>query len=154
MASTSNARAGASGAGATTIGNSSDANSLHGKRTSPAIAGLSSGGSSTPASVANVEPNAEHFARSIALMSAAHIARGVGFESVQRSAGDALAEILGKYIQRIGVAAKDIAEHAGRTQPQATDVAMALEDMLPVPMDLPDLIKTLQTAKRPFPRGT
>ncbi|TYZ58877.1 hypothetical protein PybrP1_007154 [[Pythium] brassicae (nom. inval.)] len=94
----------------------------------------------------------ELFARSVALMAAAHVARGAGFDALQRSAGDALVEILAKYIQRIGGAAKDIAEHAGRTQPRATDVMQALSDMLPAPVELPDLIKALETAKRPFPR--
>lgn len=98
------------------------------------------------------EPSADQFARSVSLMAVAHVARGVGFESIQRSAGDAMAEILAAYIQRIGVATKEAAEHAGRTQPRATDVVMALHDMLPAPVDLPDLIKALQTAKRPFPR--
>lgn len=36
------------------------------------------------------------FARSISMMAVAHIARGVGFDAVQRSAGDALVDILGK----------------------------------------------------------
>ncbi|TMW55479.1 hypothetical protein Poli38472_010361 [Pythium oligandrum] len=106
-----------------------------------------------PGATAVAEPtSAEHFARSVALMSVAHVARGVGFEAVQRSAGDALVEILAKYIQRIGVSAKEVAEHAGRTQPRATDVTLALHDMLPAPVELTDLIKALETAKRPFPR--
>ncbi|GLE03993.1 hypothetical protein PINS_up012904 [Pythium insidiosum] len=98
------------------------------------------------------EASAEHFARSVALMSVAHIARGVGFDAIQRSAGDALVELLARYIQRLGVAAKETAEHAGRTQARASDVALALHDMLPAPVELRDLIKALETAKRPFPR--
>ncbi|DAZ95045.1 TPA: hypothetical protein N0F65_002779 [Lagenidium giganteum] len=92
------------------------------------------------------------FARSIAMMALAHIARGAGFDAVQRSAGDALVDILAKYIQRIGVSAKEIAELAGRTQPRATDVMHALNDLEPAPVELKDLIKALETAKRPFPR--
>lgn len=38
----------------------------------------------------------DHFARNVALMSVAHVARSVGFDAVQRSAGDALAGILAK----------------------------------------------------------
>ncbi|KAJ0400516.1 hypothetical protein ATCC90586_009739 [Pythium insidiosum] len=101
---------------------------------------------------ATAKASAEHFARSVALMSVAHIARGVGFDAIQRSAGDALVELLAKYIQRLGVAAKETAEHAGRTQARASDVALALHDMLPAPVELRDLIKALETAKRPFPR--
>ena len=56
-------------------------------------------------------------------------------------------------IQRIGTAAKEIAEHAGRTQPSATDVLQALGDLVPAPVGLQDLLRTLETAKRPFPRG-
>ncbi|KAG6584579.1 Transcription initiation factor TFIID subunit 3 [Phytophthora cinnamomi] len=92
------------------------------------------------------------FARNLSVMSVAHVARGVGFDAVQKSAADALTEILAKYIQRIGGAAKDIAELAGRTQPKATDVVQALQDLEPAPVELKDLVKTLETAKRPFPR--
>ncbi|CAH0486873.1 unnamed protein product [Peronospora farinosa] len=92
------------------------------------------------------------FARNLSAMSVAHVARGVGFDAVEKSALDALTEILAKYIQRIGGAAKDIAELAGRTQPKATDVGQALQDLEPNPVDIKDLIKTLGTAKRPFPR--
>ncbi|KAG1701933.1 hypothetical protein DVH05_010423 [Phytophthora capsici] len=92
------------------------------------------------------------FARNLSVMSVAHIARGVGFDAVQKSAADALTEILAKYIQRIGGAAKDVAELAGRTQPKATDVAQALQDLEPAPVEIRDLVKTLETAKRPFPR--
>lgn len=92
------------------------------------------------------------FARNLSLMSVAHIARGVGYTAVQKSAADVLAEILAKYIQRIGVQTKEIAELAGRAQPKATDVVQALQDLEPAPVELMDLVKTLETAKRPFPR--
>ncbi|POM67953.1 hypothetical protein PHPALM_15948, partial [Phytophthora palmivora] len=36
------------------------------------------------------------FARNLSVMSVAHIARGVGFDAVQKSAADALTEILAK----------------------------------------------------------
>ncbi|CAI5738171.1 unnamed protein product [Hyaloperonospora brassicae] len=92
------------------------------------------------------------FARNLSVMSVAHVANGVGFDAVQKSAADALAEILAKYIQRLGGAAKGIAELAGRTQVKATDVLHALQDLEPSAVDLTDLVKTLGTAKRPFPR--
>ncbi|ETM03651.1 hypothetical protein, variant 2 [Phytophthora nicotianae] len=92
------------------------------------------------------------FARNLSVMSVAHIARGVGFDAVQKSAADALTEILAKYIQRIGASAKEIAELAGRAQPKATDVVQAFQDLEPAPVEIKDLIKTLETAKRPFPR--
>lgn len=41
---------------------------------------------------------------------------------------------------------------AGRTQPRATDVVQALRDLEPAPVELQDLVKALETAKRPFPR--
>ncbi|GMF37792.1 unnamed protein product [Phytophthora fragariaefolia] len=59
---------------------------------------------------------------------------------------------LAPHIQRIGAASKDVAELAGRTQPNATDVAQALQDLEPAPVEIKDLVKTLETAKRPFPR--
>ncbi|KUF90272.1 mannitol dehydrogenase [Phytophthora nicotianae] len=92
------------------------------------------------------------FVRNLSVMSVAHIARGVGFDAVQKSAADALTEILAKYIQRIGASAKEIAELAGRAQPKATDVVQAFQDLEPAPVEIKDLIKTLETAKRPFPR--
>lgn len=36
------------------------------------------------------------FARSVSMMAIAHVARGAGFDAVQRSAGDALVDILAK----------------------------------------------------------
>uniref|UniRef100_M4BRY6 Transcription initiation factor TFIID subunit 8 n=1 Tax=Hyaloperonospora arabidopsidis (strain Emoy2) TaxID=559515 RepID=M4BRY6_HYAAE len=85
------------------------------------------------------------FARNLSVMSVAHVAKGVGFDAVQKSAADALSEILAK-------SAKDMAELAGRTQVKATDVVQALQDLEPSAVDMKDLVKTLGTAKRPFPR--
>ena len=45
-----------------------------------------------------------------------------------------------------------MAELAGRTQVKATDVVQALQDLEPSAVDMKDLVKTLGTAKRPFPR--
>ncbi|KAF1316315.1 Transcription initiation factor, partial [Globisporangium splendens] len=109
-------------------------------------------GATGSADQASAISSGDLFARSVSMMAVAHIARGVGFDAVQRSAGDALVDILAKYIQRIGGASKDIAELAGRTQPRATDVMQALQDMLPVPVELSDMTKALETAKRPLPR--
>ncbi|TDH71703.1 hypothetical protein CCR75_001102 [Bremia lactucae] len=115
------------------------------------------------------------FVRNLSIMSVAHIARGVGFDAIQKSAADVLAEILGKciamyfthtilnskalllrvymyYIQRIGGAAKELAELAGRAHPKATDVMQAFHDLAPAAVEMNDLIKTLESVKRPFPR--
>ncbi|CAH0479872.1 unnamed protein product [Peronospora belbahrii] len=92
------------------------------------------------------------FARNLSAMSVAHVARGVGFDTIQKSAVDALTEIMAKYIHRIGGAAKDIAELAGRSQPKATDVIQVLQDLEPNQIEIKDLVKTLGTAKLPFPR--
>nr|CCA25843.1 conserved hypothetical protein [Albugo laibachii Nc14] len=94
----------------------------------------------------------DSFSRSIALVSVAYVAQNAGFESIQQSAADALVEILEKYVQRIGISAKDNAELAGRAQARATDVMQALHDMIPVPLEVNDLVKALETCKRPFPR--
>ncbi|RLN74625.1 hypothetical protein BBJ28_00012696 [Nothophytophthora sp. Chile5] len=79
------------------------------------------------------------FARNLSGMAVAHVARGVGFDAIQRTAADALTDILAKCAYR-------------RTQPRATDVAQALRDLMPAPVELRDLVKTMETAKRPFPR--
>ncbi|CCI44649.1 unnamed protein product [Albugo candida] len=94
----------------------------------------------------------DSYSRSIALVTLAHEAQNAGFESIQQSAADALVEILEKYVQRIGRVAKDNAELAGRAQARATDVMQALHDMIPIPLEINDLVKALETCKRPFPR--
>ncbi|GAB9471964.1 Transcription initiation factor [Globisporangium polare] len=138
-----------SGSAASKAGGAHGGTSVSMSAKKPGDATQSAGGESASCGAIS---SGDLFARSISMMAVAHIARGVGFDAVQRSAGDALVDILGKYIQRIGCASKDTAELAGRTQPRATDVMQALNDMLPTPVDLPDMIKALETAKRPFPR--
>lgn len=76
----------------------------------------------------------DQFARGLSVMSVAHVARGVGFDALQKSATDALVDIFAKCtpsqfvilivmadsltpstdVQRIGTSAKDIAELAGK----------------------------------------
>ncbi|RLN74533.1 hypothetical protein BBJ28_00009459 [Nothophytophthora sp. Chile5] len=144
-----------------------------------ASAGAAAGGTSVSmsskkeadasASVDAALSSGDLFARNLSGMAVAHAARGVGFDAIQRTAADALTDILAKCaynIQRIGGAAKDVAELAGTvllrgcvapnpsvlTVCLSTDVAQALRDLMPAPVELRDLVKTMETAKRPFPR--
>jgi len=101
--------------------------------------------------------SAEDFAHVVGGISVAHLLGhngGAGFDAVQTSASHALVEVLGGYIRRIGTQAKDLAEVAGRTKPLATDVLLALEDMVPYPVDMKDIVKTLHQyqGKLAFPR--
>jgi hypothetical protein len=43
--------------------------------------------------------------------------------------------------------------YIGRTQPGATDVIQTLQDLVPSPVEMKDLIKIFETPQRPFPRG-
>ncbi|OQR94493.1 hypothetical protein ACHHYP_01221 [Achlya hypogyna] len=87
----------------------------------------------------------EEYARVVGKMSVAHIlGRGVGFEAVQTNASNALVDVMATYIRRIGRQAQELAEVAGRTRPQATDILLALEDMVPNPVQFTDLVQSFK----------
>ncbi|OQR99881.1 hypothetical protein THRCLA_06345 [Thraustotheca clavata] len=87
----------------------------------------------------------EEYARVVSRMAVAHIlGRGAGFESVQTGAANAMVDVMATYIRRIGKEAQDLAEHAGRTKPQATDILLALEDMVPNPVQFTDLVQAFK----------
>ena len=64
----------------------------------------------------------QDYARALAKITVAQIAEATGFQAVQQSAGDALAELLLQYVSEIGSATHAYAELAGRTDCNVNDV--------------------------------
>ena len=64
----------------------------------------------------------QDYARALARITVAQIAEATGFQAVQQSAGDALAELLLQYVSEIGSATHAYAELAGRTDCNVNDV--------------------------------
>lgn len=67
----------------------------------------------------------------VANTAVAQICEGLGFHAIQSSALEALADILLRYLSQTGTGAHFYANLAGRTQCNAFDVVLALEDMAP-----------------------
>lgn len=78
----------------------------------------------------------DRYARSLARVAVAQIAEVAGFESVQESAADILADLLCRYQLTLCTDAQHLAELAGRTEMNLTDAFMALEDLQTTPDDL------------------
>eukprot|EP00193_Tetraselmis_chui_P006863 CAMPEP_0177759570 /NCGR_PEP_ID=MMETSP0491_2-20121128/4803_1 /TAXON_ID=63592 /ORGANISM="Tetraselmis chuii, Strain PLY429" /LENGTH=188 /DNA_ID=CAMNT_0019275409 /DNA_START=1316 /DNA_END=1882 /DNA_ORIENTATION=- len=72
---------------------------------------------------------AEEFSRAVARVAAAQIAEASGFEAVQESAVDMLAELMVRYLSELGAASHSYAELAGRTDTNAGDVLFAMEEL-------------------------
>lgn len=103
-------------------------------------------GKTTPASKSSEPPNSDtssggggvtsskggdEFARAVANTAVSQICEGLGFHAIQRTAVETLADIALRYLSDIGKAAHFYANLAGRTQCNAFDVILALEDMGP-----------------------
>lgn len=73
----------------------------------------------------------DEFARAVANTAVAQVCEGLGFHAIQRTAVETLADITLRYLSDIGKAAHFYANLAGRTQCNAFDVVLALEDMGP-----------------------
>ena len=64
----------------------------------------------------------QDYARALAKITVAQIVEVTGFQALQHSAGDALAELLLQYVSEIGSATHAYAELAGRTDCNVNDV--------------------------------
>ncbi len=64
---------------------------------------------------------AEEYSRSLCRVVAAQVAEAQGFDGLQSSACDALAELLMRYIKEIGSTASSYQTLAGRTDCNVTD---------------------------------
>uniref|UniRef100_A0A7N0VAX1 Transcription initiation factor TFIID subunit 8 n=1 Tax=Kalanchoe fedtschenkoi TaxID=63787 RepID=A0A7N0VAX1_KALFE len=71
----------------------------------------------------------DDYARTVSRVSAAQICEGVGFQSCQDSALDALAEVVVRYVRDLGRVAASHANLAGRTDCNVFDVVRGLEDL-------------------------
>lgn len=69
---------------------------------------------------------AQEYARALAKVVVAQIAEGLGFDSVQQSASDALAELLLQYVGELGSLTHGYAELAGRAECNVNDVVCHL----------------------------
>jgi transcription initiation factor TFIID subunit 8 len=65
---------------------------------------------------------AEEFSSAVARVAAAQIAEASGFEAVEESAVDMLAELMVRYLSEVGASSHSYAELAGRTDTNAGDV--------------------------------
>lgn len=65
---------------------------------------------------------AQEYARALAKVVVAQTAETLGFDSVQQSASDALAELLLQYISELGSLTHGFAEMAGRTDCNINDL--------------------------------
>lgn len=67
---------------------------------------------------------AQEYARALAKVVVAQTAETLGFDSVQESANDALAELLLQYISELGSLTHGYAEMAGRTDCNVNDLVL------------------------------
>jgi len=73
----------------------------------------------------------DEFARAVANTAVSQVCEGLGFHAIQRTAVETLADIALRYLSDLGKAAHFYANLVGRTQCNAFDVILALEDMGP-----------------------
>merc|ERR1712129_377062 len=71
----------------------------------------------------------EVFARNLARVSTTQLCEKAGFKSVNQSALASLSDIMIRYICDLGKAARFYTELSGRTESNASDVILALEDL-------------------------
>lgn len=90
---------------------------------------------------------ADEFSHSLSRVVAAQIAEAAGFEGVQESAVDILADLLLRYLGSLCSSAHGLAELAGRSQANLADVLLALEELGVTPDDLASHI-ALQARRR------
>lgn len=93
--------------------------------------GGAGGANSDTAGVSSSSKGGDEFARAVANTAVSQVCEGLGFHAIQRTAVETLADIALRYLSDIGKAAHFYANLAGRTQCNAFDVILALEDMGP-----------------------
>mmetsp|Transcript_8296 Transcript_8296/g.21201 ORF Transcript_8296/g.21201 Transcript_8296/m.21201 type:complete len:343 (+) Transcript_8296:89-1117(+) len=72
---------------------------------------------------------AEEYSRAVARVAAAQLAEAAGYEAVQESAVDMVAELAVRYLSELAAASHSYAELAGRTDTNAGDVLLAMEEL-------------------------
>lgn len=89
----------------------------------------------------------DEFGRAVAEIGVAQLCEGLGFHAFQRSAAEALADIALRYLSDLAKAAHFYANLAGRTECNALDVIMAMEDVGTGPSSATDTSRTLANSK-------
>ncbi|CAM6102977.1 unnamed protein product [Calypogeia fissa] len=89
----------------------------------------------------------DEFGRAVAQIGVAQLCEGIGFHAFQRSAAEALADIALRYLSDLAKAAHFYAGLAGRTECNALDVIMAMEDVGTGPASATDTSRTLANSK-------
>ena len=93
---------------------------------------------------------ADEFPYALSRVVAAHVCESFGFQGVQRSALDTLADVLVKFLTTAGEHAHQYAENAGRTEAHAGDVMAALHDIAPTsPADLTRFVRFVEDSASP-----
>ena len=93
---------------------------------------------------------ADEFPFALSRIVAAHVCESFGFQGVQRSAVDTLADVLVKFLTTAGEYAHQYAENAGRTEAHAGDVMAALQDISPTsPADLTRFVRFVEDSASP-----
>ncbi|KAK9823474.1 hypothetical protein WJX72_002983 [[Myrmecia] bisecta] len=87
---------------------------------------------------------AEQYSRAVARVAAGQIAQLSGFDAVQRSATEALAELLLQHIAEVGASSHAYAEMAGRTHCNVNDLLLAFADL---GISISDLMKYASLAE-------
>ncbi|KAG6549745.1 hypothetical protein Mapa_008725 [Marchantia paleacea] len=89
----------------------------------------------------------DEFGRAVAKIGVAQLCEAIGFHAIQRSAGETLADIAIRYLTDLAKAAHFYANLAGRTQCNALDVIMAMEDVGTGPTSASDSNRPLSSSK-------
>lgn len=89
----------------------------------------------------------DEFGRAVAQIGVAQLCEGIGFHAFQRSAAEALADVALRYLSDLAKAAHFYANLAGRTECNALDVIMAMEDVGTGPSSATDTSRTLANSK-------
>lgn len=84
---------------------------------------------------------ADRYAAQAAFVAVAQVAEAAGFDASQSSVLNILAELLLRFINEVGGASHGYAELAGRTEPNALDILLALNDMGVSTADLSEYIR-------------
>eukprot|EP00511_Aplanochytrium_stocchinoi_P003084 CAMPEP_0204830338 /NCGR_PEP_ID=MMETSP1346-20131115/8475_1 /ASSEMBLY_ACC=CAM_ASM_000771 /TAXON_ID=215587 /ORGANISM="Aplanochytrium stocchinoi, Strain GSBS06" /LENGTH=232 /DNA_ID=CAMNT_0051960517 /DNA_START=176 /DNA_END=874 /DNA_ORIENTATION=- len=98
---------------------------------------------------------AEHFSKEVLKVSIAKICRRQSIDAADEHAFDTLVDVVGKYIESIGMLTKTFAEHDGRTKGTLVDLLQAFECLEPNRMRWKELITMADMAmwEISFPTG-
>eukprot|EP00510_Aplanochytrium_minuta_P003941 CAMPEP_0184017714 /NCGR_PEP_ID=MMETSP0954-20121128/7709_1 /TAXON_ID=627963 /ORGANISM="Aplanochytrium sp, Strain PBS07" /LENGTH=237 /DNA_ID=CAMNT_0026299019 /DNA_START=94 /DNA_END=807 /DNA_ORIENTATION=- len=97
----------------------------------------------------------DNFSKSVLKVTTARICRRQGIESAEEHAFETLVDVVGKYIETIGLLTKTYAEHDGRTKGNLLDLLQTFNTLEPKPVRWKDLITMADMAmwEIAFPSG-